>query len=178
MRATADSSARLTTETDADLLALLERITGAGPLDVQAARLMVEPFAAQTAASNATAADLAAIRDTHLAAMAETGMELFEQLDGEFHKRIFTATRNDLLACVHDMLKAIRAQSAWVEIKRRSFSEARRQAYCEEHARIVAALFARDALGAAEAMRIHLASVSRNLFGDDGSAHLVAHRLP
>lgn len=151
--------------TGSDLRELLERIAGTGPLDIQSARMMIEPYAAATAASNATTADLEAIRETHEAASAATEMERFEKLDGEFHKRIFLAARNGLLASVHDILQVIRAQTAWVEIKRRSFREERRLSYCADHARIVAALESHDPLAAADAMRTHLASVDRNLFG-------------
>ena len=161
-------SARLTAETDSDLLALLERIAGTGPLDVQAVRLMVEPFAAQSAASNATAADLEAILSTHEAAADAIDIDVFERLDAEFHRQIFAATRNDLLSCVHDVLKIIRGQSAWIDIKRRSFSESRRLAYAAQHGLIVNALFERNAAQAAESMRAHLRTVSHNLFGDDG----------
>jgi DNA-binding FadR family transcriptional regulator len=157
--------ARLTGDAEQDLRMLLERISGSGPLDVQSARLMIEPYAAATAASNATSADLDAIRETHEAAAAATAMDAFERLDGEFHKRIFAATRNDLLACVHDILNVIRGQSAWVDIKRRSFTEERRLSYCDDHGRIVEALSRRDAAAAAEAMRAHLTGISRNLFG-------------
>lgn len=148
-----------------DLRSLLERIAGTGPLDIQAARMMIEPYAAATAASNATASDLDAIRETYEAASVATEMERFEKLDGEFHKRIFLAARNDLLASVHEILQVIRAQTAWVEIKRRSFREERRRSYCDDHARIVAALESHDPVEAADAMRAHLASVDRNLFG-------------
>ncbi|WP_421695706.1 FadR/GntR family transcriptional regulator [Aestuariivirga sp.] len=169
-------SARLTAETDSDLLALLERIAGTGPLDVQAVRLMVEPYAAQSAASNATAADLEAIRNTHLAVSDAVEMELFERLDAEFHRQIFAATRNDLLSCVHDVLKIIRGQSAWIDIKRRSFSETRRREYAAQHGLIVNALFERNASAAAESMRAHLRTVSHNLFGDEGETIQLSKR--
>lgn len=172
MAASLDTITKHATDADKDILALLERVAGTGPLDVQAVRFLVEPYAAQSAASNASAADLAAIRETHLAAARTADMEQFERLDGEFHRLIFAATRNGLLTCLYEMLRIIRNQSAWVDIKRRSFSETRRQVYCEEHARIVDALFDRNPAAAAQAMQIHLATVSGNLFGD-GSGVMV-----
>jgi DNA-binding FadR family transcriptional regulator len=147
-----------------DLFAILQRIEGTSPVDVLNVRMMVEPQAAAAAASNATEADLAAIRDAHEAAMAANEQSLFESLDAEFHKRIFAATRNELMTCLHDILRVIRNQSPWIEIKRRSYTEARRQGYCADHAAIVGALYGRDAAGAAAAMRAHLLSVNQNLF--------------
>lgn len=148
------------------MLALLQRISGTSPVDVMAARLMVEPFAAAAAALNATGADLAAIREAHGLASRDTDPVSFEKLDAEFHTRIFAATRNELLLCLNDILRVVRNQSSWIEIKRRSYSELRRKHYCDEHELIVQAMFSRNGDGAAEAMKTHLLSVNRNLFGD------------
>lgn len=177
MAGVADHGIKPASDADRDLLALLERVAGTGPLDVQAVRFLVEPYAAQSAASNASAADLALIRETHLNASRTTEMEQFERLDGEFHRLIFAATRNGLLACLYDMLQIIRSQSAWVDIKRRSFSQARRQAYCEEHARIVDALFDRNPSAAAHAMQSHLASVSNNLFSEASNVVILPQHI-
>lgn len=165
MAAALETLAKQGADLDADLLALLERVAGTGPFDVQAVRYLVEPYAAQSAASTASAADLALIRETHLTALRTTDMESFERLDGEFHRLIFAATRNGVLTCLYEMLRIIRSQSAWVDIKRRSFSEARRREYCNEHEVIVDALFDHNPIAAAQAMQVHLASVSSNLFG-------------
>ncbi len=90
----------------------------------------------------------------------------FEKLDAEFHVRIFAAARNGLLFSLHAIPRLIRNQPAWIEMKRRRYSEARRRSYCSDHEAILQALFARDAERAAEAMKTHLLNVHRNLFGD------------
>jgi DNA-binding FadR family transcriptional regulator len=147
-----------------DIFGVLQKISGSSPVDVMNVRMMVEPQAAAIAASNATDADLSLIFEAHQVASACKEVAAFEVQDAEFHKRIFAATRNELLTSLHDILRVIRNQSAWIENKRRSFSEARRLAYCAEHAQIHRALSARDAEGAANAMRAHLVAVNRNLF--------------
>jgi DNA-binding FadR family transcriptional regulator len=149
-----------------EMLGLLQRISGTSPVDVMAARLMVEPHAAAAAAVNATTADLANIREAHEDAMRETEPASFEKLDAEYHVRIFAATRNELLLSLHDILRVIRNQPAWIEMKRRRYTEARRRGYCEDHEVIVQALFARNAELASMAMKTHLINVHRNLFGD------------
>lgn len=149
----------------ADIFSLLQRIADTSPVDIMAVRQMVEPHAAAQAAANATAADLELIRSAHERASRETDPLAFEVLDTELHAQIFTATRNELLVCLHDIMRVIRNQPSWVEIKRRSASDARRDTYCQEHGAIVDALFAHDAEEAARAMRHHLTAVSRNLFG-------------
>jgi DNA-binding FadR family transcriptional regulator len=151
-----------------DIFGLLQRISGTSPVDVMNVRLMVEPQAAAAAASNATDVDLASIREAHEAAVACNETSSFEAHDAEFHKRIFSATRNELLTCLDDILRVIRTQSPWIEIKRRSYSEERRLGYCADHDQIVKALFGRDAKKAAKAMRSHLIAVNRNLFGVEG----------
>jgi DNA-binding FadR family transcriptional regulator len=148
----------------AEMLGLLQRISGTSPVDVMEARLMVEPHAAAAAAANATAADLAAIREAHDNAAAETDPGSFEKRDAIFHVSIFAATRNELLLSLHDILRVIRNQPAWIEMKRRRYSEARRQGYCSDHEMIVQALVTRDAELASECMKRHLINVQKNLF--------------
>jgi DNA-binding FadR family transcriptional regulator len=96
-------------------------------------------------------------------------METFEHWDAELHQRIFAGSRNELLNHLHEILRLIRSQDLWLDIKRRSFSPARRLVYCDEHKAIVEALLRRDADVAAAAMRAHLDTVSRNLFAGNGS---------
>jgi DNA-binding FadR family transcriptional regulator len=149
-----------------EMLGLLQRISGTSPVDVMAARLMVEPHAAAAAAVNATTADLTGIREAHEDAARETDPGSFEKLDAEFHVRIFAATRNELLLSLHDILHVIRSQPAWIEMKRRRYTEVRRRGYCEDHEAIVQALFARNSDVASRAMKSHLVHVHGNLFGD------------
>ena len=95
--------------------------------------------------------------------MSADAFEPFEQCDLAFHELVFAASRNELLASLHAILKFIRNQEQWLGIKRRSFSPERRAAYCEEHAAIVRALLRRDLEAAEKAMLTHLDSVGRNL---------------
>ena len=89
----------------------------------------------------------------------------FEHWDTQFHQRLFAATRNELLASIHDILQVIRSRNAWIELKRKTFSENRRRDYCEQHGNVVAALEQRDADGAAQAMLRHIEAIEMALFG-------------
>ena len=153
---------------NAEIHTLLQRIAGTSPVDVMAVRLMVEPHAAAQAAASATSAELDAIRNCHDRATAETDPQEFEKRDADFHAQIFLATRNELLVSLHDILRVIRNQPSWVEIKRRSASDGRRRTYCGEHDQIVRALLDHDPDAAAQAMRDHLLTVNHNLFGGTG----------
>jgi DNA-binding FadR family transcriptional regulator len=156
------------TESGDDLLGIMQRISGTSPLDIMNVRMIVEPQAAAAAAANASEADLTSIRDAHERASAALETAAFESWDAEFHQRIFASTRNEFLTNLHDILRVIRNRAPWTEIKRRSFSEERRASYCGDHRMILDALRSRDADGAAQAMKAHLISVNRNLFGGNG----------
>ena len=71
---------------------------------------------------------------------------------------------------VLEILRLIRNQDLWRDVKRRSFSPQRRQTCCDEHKAIVEPLSRRDAEAAARAMRTHMDTVSRNLFASNGAA--------
>jgi DNA-binding FadR family transcriptional regulator len=148
-----------------DLAAILRRVTGVSPADLMAARLIVEPQAASIAAKNASLADLRAIADAHQHASEAHQNDEFERWDAQLHQRLFSATRNELLAGIHDILQVIRSSNLWIELKRKTFSENRRREYCEQHATIVGALQNRDADGAAQAMIRHIEAIETALFG-------------
>jgi len=144
---------------------IVRRMEGTSPADMMEVRLLLEPAAAGFAATNASASDLAAIGAAHESAVATQDMPTFEYWDAEFHHRIFSCTRNDLLREFHEVLRVLRDQPKWFEMKARSFAEARRLHYCREHAEILAALNARHPEQAAAAMRAHLLTVQQNLLG-------------
>jgi DNA-binding FadR family transcriptional regulator len=149
----------------AELADIVQRVTGVSPADLMEARLIVEPQAAAIAAKNASFADLQAIAEAHHQASAAHQTDDFEHWDTQFHQRLFAATRNELLASIHDILQVIRSRNAWIELKRKTFSENRRRDYCAQHASVVAALENRDADGAAQAMLRHIEAIEVALFG-------------
>jgi len=153
-----------------DFMAIIQKLTGVSPMDMMAVRQIFEPRVAALAATNASARDLREIEAAHDAAVEAADMATFEHWDAELHQRIFAGSRNELLNHLHEFLRLIRSQDQWLDIKRRSFSSDRRRAYCQEHAAIVEALMRRDAEVASTAMRAHLDTVSRNLFGGAGRA--------
>ena len=145
--------------------AIVKRIEGTSPADMMEVRLLLEPAATGFAATNASSSALVGIAEAHARAIAATDMPEFEHWDAEFHHRIFSCTRNDLLREFHEVLRILRDQPKWFEMKARSFAEARRKHYCIEHERILAALNARHPEQASAAMRAHLLTVQTNLLG-------------
>ena len=147
-----------------DVGVILQRLTGASPMDVMNVRLIIEPQAAAAAVSNATGADIDAIRHAHDMAEAQEDLDGFEHWDGEFHRLIYSATRNELLMSLEEILDVIRKRPQWLRIKRAHVTVARRQQYCRQHAEIVNNIANRNTNGAEEAMRAHLVSVLTGMF--------------
>jgi len=147
------------------LAATVARMEGASPADMMEVRLLLEPAAAGFAATNASGSELAAVREAHEAACAADPMPAFEHWDAELHHRIFACCRNEFLKDIHNLMRILRNQAPWFEMKRRSFTDERRRLYCEQHAAILDALVARDPAAAHETMHRHLKTVEDNLLG-------------
>ncbi len=149
-----------------ELRGLVDKITGAAPIDILNLRLIIEPQTAALAAVTASAQDIAHIAEaTTSMAEAETH-EAFERWDNAFHGRIVEASRNEFLISLHRILSIIRSRPAMQELRRRGFTPANRQLYCEQHGEIMEALRHRDASASAAAMRAHLMTRKRVYFGE------------
>jgi DNA-binding FadR family transcriptional regulator len=150
---------------DRSMTDVVARMQGASPADVMEIRIMLEPGAAGFAATNASRSDIATVEEAHQRAEAAVALPDFERWDAEFHHRIVACSRNDLLKDFHELLRGLRNQNPWFEMKRRSFTEDRRHRYCLEHAAVLAALQSRDPDAAREAMLAHLVTVRLNMLG-------------
>lgn len=138
---------------------------GAGPADMMELRLLLEPVASANAAINASSAQLAGIEEAHRSATQATDIIQFEHWDSALHHRIFACSRNDLLRAIYDLLHVLRNRSPWFDMKKRSFSEERRQTYCRQHGAIVEAILRRDPDTARAATLAHLKTVEANMLG-------------
>ena len=112
-----------TAGTTREFIRILKRMSGAGPADVLAVRLIIEPQAAAAVVSSASGADLKFIREAHDAAMAAPDLASFEHWDGELHSRIYSATRNELLISLNNLLADIRTRTPWIRLKQRVITE-------------------------------------------------------
>ena len=150
---------------DPALSDIIRRMAGASPADMMEIRLLIEPAAAAVAATNASSAELGRVAEAHGEATAASEMPEFERWDSELHHRVLACSRNELIREMHNVLRILRNQPAWFEMKKRSFSEDRRRRYCEEHGALVDALLRRDPDGARAAMQTHLKTVEANMLG-------------
>ncbi|MBO0809626.1 MAG: FadR family transcriptional regulator [Actinobacteria bacterium] len=139
---------------------------GYAPADVMTIRRMVEPAAMQLVVAWATAADFAEIERCLAGGERADGYDEFEAWDLALHRSVMTASHSPLLVRLYGLIEDARHGQSWGDLKRRSASRERQQAYQSDHQELVTALRARDAERAAEAMRAHLARVTSYLFGD------------
>ena len=137
----------------------------ASPAEIMEARLLVEPRLAPLAAINANQEDFALFDDCIRQGDAAEDFETFEHWDAALHEAIAKSTHNRLVIELYAMITRARDLTAWGELKRRSLSAERRDHYRREHHAIVAALKARDAQAAEQALVGHLDRVCSNLLG-------------
>jgi DNA-binding FadR family transcriptional regulator len=129
------------------------------------ARLRVEPGVVELVVVNATAADFARMHQCLQRAEAATTLAQFELWDAALHQAVAAATHNTLVARIFDLFHEARQHAAFGKLRDRIVTEPLRLDYQRQHRRIVAALEARDAPAAREAVIAHLTCARGNLFG-------------
>ena len=139
---------------------------GFAPADVMAIRRMLEPSAMRLVVAWATAADFGEMDRCLAGGEQADGYDEFELWDLALHRCIMAASHSPLLARLYAVIEEARHGQTWGDMKRRSASRERQRLYQNDHRELVAALRARDADGAVEAMRAHLARVSNHLFDE------------
>ncbi len=136
------------------------------PVKVMRARLSIEPAIAREAAVNASGRAVAQIMQAvESCEQAETWAE-YEAHDDAFHHAVAVASDNLLLVTLYDQMNKVQRNVAWRRVVRESIRPPRSHTSFEEHRKIAAAVEARDPMGAHDAMRRHIGSVSARLFGE------------
>lgn len=135
------------------------------PNEIMETRLLLEPRFAALIVTHANKADIEAIRQAMTEAERATDFVTFEHWDGEFHQMLAEATHNRLIIDLFRIVTQSRDTAEWGELKKGSITVERRELYCQEHSRILAALQSRNARMAEKAIEAHLVTVRQNLFG-------------
>ena len=131
---------------------------GPSPFDLIAARKLLEPEIALTAAANASEADLDGIAEAlqEMQAAQRSGRTI-KQADRLFHTRIAAATGNTVLASIVDQLWEHASTPIFSSLHNQTQLPANERATLVEHSKILKALRCRDGPGARDAIRAHLA---------------------
>ena len=138
---------------------------GINPEEVMEVRIMIEPKIAAMAARRASTDDLTAMREALSKSEAAPTFETFEYWDSALHQTIATAARNTLLTAVFDSVNMIRWKTEWGNLKAMTLTRERRLHYEDQHRTLVDAISGRDVHKSEHAMRKHLETVRRDLFG-------------
>ena len=139
---------------------------GFAPADVMTIRRLLEPPAMKLVVAWATTADFEEMSRCLAGGERAASYDEFESWDLALHRSIMAASHSPLLTRLYAVLEEARHSRFWGDLKRRSASRERQRAYQADHRELVAALRARDADRAVEAMRAHLARVAGHLFDE------------
>ncbi len=135
------------------------------PFRMMRARMAIEPAIAREAAVNASGETLRKMQLAIDRAKAATTWKAYEAQDDLFHRSIAEASDNLLLLTLFDQLNEVRRAVAWGSVTRESGHPSPNHSSFQEHDAIAAAIANRDPAAAYEAMRNHLRSVDKRLFG-------------
>lgn len=136
------------------------------PFRMMRARLAIEPAIAREAAVNASGETLQKMQRAIDRAKSATTWKEYEEQDDIFHRTIAEASDNLLLLALFDQLNEVRRAVAWGSVTRETTRPSPDHSSFAEHDAIAAAIANRDAGAAYEAMRKHLGSVAKRLFGE------------
>ena len=133
------------------------------PREVMHARLTIEPQIAGEAALNATAEEIAELRNCLRGSETATSWRSYENWDNRLHRSIAEASHNTVLVALFDTLNAVRRAVVWGRLRVDFDRPPSDHHSFAEHRTLVTAIAERDARGAAAAMRRHLHSVQEHL---------------
>ncbi|MEF3049195.1 FadR/GntR family transcriptional regulator [Pseudotabrizicola sp. L79] len=136
------------------------------PFRMMRARLAIEPAIAREAAVNASGETLTRMARAIERAKAATTWNEYEIQDDLFHRAVAEASDNLLLLALFNQLNEVRRAVAWGNVSRDSAHPSPNHSSFVEHDAIFAAISLRDPTEAYDAMRRHLGSVAKRLFGE------------
>lgn len=139
----------------------IERKTN--PAEVMRTRLILEPALAREAALHASKDDIAEMRACLARGRAAETWRQYEVQDNGLHRAIARASGNSLALALFDVLNTVRRGVAWARDRRDVGRPPVDHHSFAEHDRIVAAIDARNAQAAHDAMLDHLKVVRDRL---------------
>jgi len=133
------------------------------PREVMQARLLIEPQIAREAALNATAGDIAELKQCMIASRQAQTWRQYENSDNRLHRAVAEAAHNTVLLALFDTLNAVRRAVVWGRLRDKVDRPPADHHSFVEHEALVRAIEERDMDGASQAMLRHLSHVQANL---------------
>lgn len=162
----AGSGTYVTWTEDRETLSIVETTR---PIELIDARFALEPHMARLAVLHATEADIARA-EAHILTMEGCGGDAatFADADERFHLALADCARNPLLAWFMVRVHEVRSHAQWARMRMLTLSPGILETYNSQHRAILNAIRARDAEGAASAVKAHLATARQSLVGVTG----------
>ncbi|MGD1875909.1 MAG: FadR/GntR family transcriptional regulator [Kiloniellaceae bacterium] len=140
------------------------------PREVMQARLLVEPLIAREAALNATAGDIAELKQCMTASRQAQTWRQYENCDNRLHRAVAEAAHNTVLLALFDTLNAVRRAVVWGRLREKADRPPTDHHSFVEHEALVRAIEERDMDGASQSMLRHLSHVQGNLLAPRAAA--------
>lgn len=132
-------------------------------IGIMEARMGIEPQLAALCARRATGEDVERLRVLAERAGGSSGSDASELWDGAVHRLIARIAGNALLQAAFELIDAVRMDEDWQHKRHMARSAETIAMYDAQHSRIIDAIDARDAIGARDAMALHLQSLTDNM---------------
>lgn len=132
------------------------------PIELLAARLVVEPKLAAMAALRGTSRQLAAIREWQTRGEAAADYTTSQQAGDSWHHSVAEAAQNQLMLWMFKQLFAVRSSLDWGRLSPEAHGMDSHRVW-REHAAITEAVCARYATEAERLMRLHLEALRRRI---------------
>jgi GntR family uxuAB operon transcriptional repressor len=129
------------------------------PRELVEFRAECEPALTGLIVMNASDQELADIQRLALTGRSTETWSQCEEVDSEFHARLFAATGNGVFLQIGIAMRQMRKTAAWLSLKQQTFSLERWQQYQAEHETIIDYLIGRDSRNSRDALRHHFARV-------------------
>ncbi|MDX1711963.1 MAG: FadR/GntR family transcriptional regulator [Rhodovibrionaceae bacterium] len=134
------------------------------PLELIDARFALEPQIVRLAVLHATEQNIAKLEE-RLRTIMEAGFDplKFSQADEAFHVALADCTKNSLLIWMAKRVNEVRGYSQWAKMRELTLTPEMINHYNRQHKAILEAIRARDAEGAARAIKEHLSAARHSL---------------
>lgn len=151
-------------EVNAKTTSLKSLTNRTSPHDIIEVRQEIEPILARLAAMRATQVDIDQMKHFVRKAAAADSPDEYEQWDSAFHSKIAESVRNSMYWSIFRLINSVRKEHHWVSSRSRVFVAGVSKEMVQQHNAIVDAIQARNASGAEDAMRIHIATAGVRIY--------------
>lgn len=144
------------TQETSSLLAIGE---ATNPFELMELRLMLEPEIASLAALRAARGEITYMQYCAKKCLEAANSESYERWDTALHNAVAAGTHNSVLISTFEAINQLRSITIWGKLRDRIVSDGSQTMWGMQHQAFVDAIADRDAEGAKETARVHVAAV-------------------